>query len=85
MSDHLSELTEATLSDLERSRVISIEDDIDITLLNPGMIAAHYCINYTTLELFSQSLTAKTKLKVRGQQPATYGVCKCTIKLPVID
>jgi hypothetical protein len=30
------------------------------------MISAYYYITYTTIELFSSSLTAKTKLKVRG-------------------
>lgn len=29
------------------------------------MISAYYYITYTTIELFSSSLTAKTKLKVR--------------------
>eukprot|EP00794_Sanderia_malayensis_P005235 gene5235-5896_t len=63
LSDHLSELVENTLSDLEQSKCISIEDEITVMPLNLGMIAAYYYINYTTIELFSASLTAKTKLK----------------------
>eukprot|EP00899_Mesostigma_viride_P012040 jgi/Mesvir1/20837/Mv07930-RA.1 len=63
LSDHLSELVENTLGDLEQSRCISIENDMDIAPLNLGMICAHYYIAYTTLELFSSSLTAKTKMK----------------------
>lgn len=63
LSDHLSELVEATLSDLESSKCVAIEDDMDLSPLNLGMIAAYYYISYTTIELFSSSLTAKTKLK----------------------
>lgn len=36
---------------------------MDLEALNLGMIAAYYYISYTTIELFSSSLTAKTKLK----------------------
>ena len=46
------------------SQAIAVEDDIDLSALNLGMIAAYYYISYTTLELFASSLTAKTKLKV---------------------
>ena len=38
---------------------------MDLEPLNLGMIAAYYYITYTTIELFSSSLTARTKLKVR--------------------
>lgn len=63
LSDHLSELVENALVDLEQSRCISIEDDIDVTPLNLGMIAAYYYIHYNTIELFSLSLTSKTKIR----------------------
>jgi hypothetical protein len=63
LSDHLSDLVESVLSDLESSKVIAIEDDMDLEPLNLGMIAAYYYIAYTTIELLSSSLTAKTKLK----------------------
>jgi len=63
LSDNLSELVENTLSDLEQSKCISIEDEMDITPLNLAMIAAYYYINYTTIELFSMSLNAKTKIR----------------------
>jgi len=59
----MSELVETTLNDLEQSKCISIEEDIDTSPLNLGMIAAYYYINYTTIELFSMSLNAKTKTK----------------------
>eukprot|EP00055_Hartaetosiga_balthica_P018407 m.134146 g.134146 ORF g.134146 m.134146 type:complete len:2176 (-) comp9519_c1_seq1:89-6616(-) len=64
LSDHLSELVETTLQELEESKCISIDDDADdISPLNLGMIAAYYYIDYTTIELFSRSLTDKTKLR----------------------
>ena len=62
LSDHMSELVETTLNELEQSKCISIEDDMDTSPLNLGMIAAYYYINYTPIELFSMSLKAKTKI-----------------------
>ncbi|KAI0979875.1 hypothetical protein GJ496_001918 [Pomphorhynchus laevis] len=63
LSDHLSELVENTLADLEQSKCIFVEEEVDTSALNLGMIAAYYYINYRTIELFSKSLTAKTKIK----------------------
>ena len=36
---------------------------MDLAPLNLGMISAYYYLKYTTVELFSSSLTAKTKMK----------------------
>ncbi|UPQ98040.1 pre-mRNA splicing helicase BRR2 [Chloropicon primus] len=63
ISDHLSELIENVVSDLENAKCIAVEDDMDLFVLNLGMIATHYYLKYTTIELFSSSITAKTKLK----------------------
>ncbi len=63
LSDHLSELVENTLSDLESSHCIAIEQDMDLSALNLGMIASYYYIRYTTIELFASSLKVNTKLK----------------------
>ena len=68
VSDALSELVESTLSDLEVSKCAQIEEDDEtgeneISPLNLGMIASYYYAQYTTVELFAASLTAKTKLK----------------------
>ncbi|KAL5471241.1 hypothetical protein EMCRGX_G029336, partial [Ephydatia muelleri] len=63
LSDHLSELVENTLNDLEHSKCIAIQEDMDLSPVNLGMIASYYYINYTTIELFSMSLNSKTKLK----------------------
>lgn len=63
ISDHLSDLVEGTLSQLEESHVINIVDDFDLEPLNLGMIAAFYYVAYTTIELFAKSLKPKTKVK----------------------
>ncbi|XP_076060028.1 U5 small nuclear ribonucleoprotein l(3)72Ab [Oratosquilla oratoria] len=63
LSDHLSDLVENTLHDLEESRCITIEDDMDTAPLNLGIIASYYYINYTTIELFNKSLNNKTKIR----------------------
>lgn len=64
VSDHLSELIENTISDLEESKCLAVEEDeIDLSPLNLGMIASHYYIEYTTVELFASSVNAKTKVK----------------------
>ncbi|KAK4703013.1 hypothetical protein P7C70_g3204, partial [Phenoliferia sp. Uapishka_3] len=63
LSDHLSELVEQTLNDLQNSKAINVEKEMDTVALNLGMIAAYYNINYITVDIFSSSLTAKTKLK----------------------
>jgi len=63
ISDHLSELVEKTLTDLEQSKCISIEEEMDLTPLNLGIIASYYNIKHTTIELFSSYLTSKTKMK----------------------
>jgi pre-mRNA-splicing helicase BRR2 len=63
ITEYLSELVETTVNDLEESKCISVEDEIDLSPLNLGMIASYYYIQYTTVELYASSLTAKTKVK----------------------
>ncbi|XP_050210373.1 DExH-box ATP-dependent RNA helicase DExH12-like [Mercurialis annua] len=63
LSDHLSELVENTLSGLEASKCVAIEEDMDLSPLNLGMIASYYYISYTTIERFSSSLASKTRMK----------------------
>ncbi|KAL7610342.1 hypothetical protein Lser_V15G09871 [Lactuca serriola] len=63
LSDHLSELVENTLSDLEASNCVTITGDFYLSPNNLGIIASYYYISYTTIERFSSSLTPKTKLK----------------------
>lgn len=63
LSDHLSELVETTLSDLVAAHCISIEDEVNVGKLNLGWIAAYYNISYVTIDVFSMSITERTKLK----------------------
>ncbi|KAH6769435.1 U5 small nuclear ribonucleoprotein helicase [Perilla frutescens var. frutescens] len=63
LSDHLSEIVENTISDLEASKCVEVEDDFLLAPANLGLIASYYYISYTTIERFSSSLTSKTKLK----------------------
>ena len=63
LSDHLSELVENTLTDLEASKCVAVEEDMSLSARNLGMIASYYYISYTTIERFSSSLTQKTKMK----------------------
>ena len=49
---------------LPRQQMVAIEDDMDLEPLNLGLIAAHYYVAYTTIELFAKSITGKTKMKV---------------------
>ncbi|KAL6142963.1 hypothetical protein ACLB2K_061238 [Fragaria x ananassa] len=62
ISEYLSELVENTLSDLETSKCVAIEDG-DVSALNLGLIASYYYISYSTMEHFSSSLTSTTKMK----------------------
>ncbi|KAK4370819.1 hypothetical protein RND71_010294 [Anisodus tanguticus] len=62
-SDHLSELVENTISDLESSKCVTLVDDVLLSPLNLGRIASYYYVSYTTIERFSSSLTSKTMLK----------------------
>ncbi|KAJ3184262.1 DEIH-box ATPase [Geranomyces variabilis] len=62
LSDHLSDLVETTLEELANSKCIAIEDE-EVSPVNLGMIAAYYYINYVTIEVFSMSLNAKTKMR----------------------
>ncbi|EAU82983.1 DNA polymerase theta/eta [Coprinopsis cinerea okayama7 len=63
LSDHLSDLVETTLNDLVNSKCIAIEDEMDVSPLNLGMIAAYYNISYVTVEVYTLSLKERTKLK----------------------
>ena len=44
LSDNMSELVETTLEDLKTMKCIAIEDEVDVSPLNLGMIAAYYYI-----------------------------------------
>ncbi|KAK1409032.1 hypothetical protein QVD17_41290 [Tagetes erecta] len=61
ISGYLSEVVENTLSDLESSKCVSV-NDLDLSPINIGLIASYY-ISYTTIKRFSSLITSKTKFK----------------------
>lgn len=64
VSDHLSEVVEATLENLVRCKCVAVDaDDMSLSPLNLGMVAAYYYVKYTTIEIFASSIRDKTKLK----------------------
>ncbi|BEJ17062.1 hypothetical protein CspHIS471_0604630 [Cutaneotrichosporon sp. HIS471] len=63
VAEYLSELVESTVSDLEQSECIIVQDDMDLLPNNLGMIASFYYISYVTVETFSASIKDTTKLK----------------------
>lgn len=64
LSDHLSDLIETTLAQLEEAKVIAIDEDTDeLEPLNMAMISSYYYVAYTTMELFDKNITEKTKLR----------------------
>ncbi|TDH71432.1 uncharacterized protein CCR75_005989 [Bremia lactucae] len=72
LSDHLSELVEASVNALVESRCIQVveeeedegrEGEEGLAPQNLGMIAAYYYIKYTTVELFACSLKADSKVR----------------------
>mmetsp|Transcript_31860 Transcript_31860/g.64474 ORF Transcript_31860/g.64474 Transcript_31860/m.64474 type:complete len:2298 (+) Transcript_31860:111-7004(+) len=63
LSEHISDMVETVLGDLEASKCCQLTDDGDVSPLNLGMIAAYYYVQYETIELIAASLTAKTKVR----------------------
>jgi pre-mRNA-splicing helicase BRR2 len=63
LSEHISEMVETVLGELEASKYCQLTDDGDVSPLNLGMIAAYYYVQYETIELIAASLTAKTKVR----------------------
>uniref|UniRef100_A0A7S1ZT27 SEC63 domain-containing protein n=1 Tax=Trieres chinensis TaxID=1514140 RepID=A0A7S1ZT27_TRICV len=63
LSEHLSEMAETVLGDLEESKCCQMTDEGDVSPLNLGMISAYYYIQYQTIELIASSVTSKTKTR----------------------
>lgn len=63
LSEHLSEMVETVLGDLEESKCCHMDEEGEVSPLNLGMIAAYYYIQYTTIELIASSVTEKTKIR----------------------
>lgn len=63
LSEHLSEMVETVLGDLEESKCCQMDDEGEVSPLNLGMVAAYYYVQYTTIELIASSVTPKTKTR----------------------
>jgi pre-mRNA-splicing helicase BRR2 len=63
ISEHLSEMVETVVEDLEESKCCKVSEDGEISPLNLGMIASYYYVQYRTIELLASSITAKTKIR----------------------
>lgn len=64
LSEHLSEMVETVVGDLEESKCCQISEETgELIPLNLGMISAYYYIQYTTIELIASSVSAKTKTR----------------------
>lgn len=53
-------LVEETLDDLEKSKCMAVEEEMDLSPLNLGMIASYYYINYTTIGELTTPITPPT-------------------------
>ncbi|KAJ1033874.1 hypothetical protein NDA16_000082 [Ustilago loliicola] len=63
IGDYLSELVENTLADLEAAKCIAVEDEMDVSPLNLGMVASFYNVSYVSVDVFNMSLKDRTKLR----------------------
>lgn len=62
VSEFLSELVETTLAELQECKLVELEED-DIVPSNGAIIASHYNISFVTMQTFTLSLNAKSRLK----------------------
>jgi pre-mRNA-splicing helicase BRR2 len=63
ISDHLSELVENTVTELQENKLLTLEEEINIIPLNLGMISSFYGISSTTIDMMSTALTEKAKVR----------------------
>eukprot|EP00392_Amoebophrya_sp_AT5.2_P002472 g2477.t1 len=63
LSDHLSEIVEQTVDFLEQAGCTAVENDVDLSAANLGLVASYYALRYTTIEVFSRSVSEATKRK----------------------
>ena len=53
INDYLSELIESTVENLETSKCVVVEDELELLPLNFGIISSYYYIKHTTIQHFS--------------------------------
>ncbi len=63
INDHLSELLETTVEELEKAQCLRIEEEVKLIPANLGRIASYYYIRYLTIQMFAKSLNEGRKLR----------------------
>lgn len=64
ISDHLSELSESVIEELVDAGCVELDEEEGLlSSLELGSIAAHYCLRFTTVQLFGSSLCETTRLQ----------------------
>lgn len=62
LSEHLSELVEASVEELVDASCIAADDDTQLDPLNLGLIAQHYYLSTETIKILSQSVEQQSTL-----------------------
>lgn len=60
-NEHLSELIETAVEDLDQAECIIVENEFDLSIINGGMISSYYYIHISTVNLFLQSIDSTCK------------------------
>lgn len=63
INNYLSELIENTVEELEGSKCIAVEEEMELVPLNLGIIASYYYISFSTLDNFAKNLQSTIKMK----------------------
>ncbi|CAG9313946.1 unnamed protein product [Blepharisma stoltei] len=63
INDHLSELVENSMEELKNFNCVEIIEENELSPLNLGIIASHYYIKCSTIDIYSSSLTPNTKIR----------------------
>ena len=53
LNDYISELIENTIENLEASKCVTVEEELELSPLNFGIISSYYYIKHNTIEHFS--------------------------------
>eukprot|EP01083_Nonionella_stella_P208232 755841_1 len=65
LSQHLSELIEESFHRLYNANCICVDENMDVSPLNNGLIASYYYITYTSIEFFYTALHKLKKKKIK--------------------
>ena len=66
LSSHLSELIEESFHKLYNSNCIFIDENMNVSPLNNGLISSYYYITYTTIEFFYKAIKNIKKIKLKN-------------------